>query len=63
MSTTVAPHTFTPLRFWDARPGGRCRRCYLPCSAHPIHAWVPARPVGDKEKAALTFENLHGRTG
>jgi len=59
--TTVSPHKFKPLRPWDIRPGGRCRRCLLPCNAHPIHYPAPARPLGDKRAAELTFEALSGK--
>jgi hypothetical protein len=62
MSDAVSPHTFRPLQPWDAlRRNGRCKRCFLPRVAHPIHnAWVPARPLGDKRRAELSWENLHG---
>jgi hypothetical protein len=58
---STSPHRFRPLRWWDAFRGpGRCRHCLLPRDAHPIHYWAPARALGDKTKAELTWENLHG---
>jgi hypothetical protein len=58
---TTSPHSFKPLRWWDMRKNGRCRHCFLPMDAHPIHYWAPARPLGDKRKAELSWENLHGK--
>jgi hypothetical protein len=58
--TTVEPHSFRPLRPWDMRSGGRCRYCLLPAHAHPIHYWAPARPIGDKRKAELSYATLSG---
>lgn len=58
--TSTSPHSFRPLRFWDVRSNGRCRHCFLPMYAHPIHYWAPARPWGDKRKAELSFEALSG---
>ena len=60
-AATTSPHKFVPLRPWDIRPGGRCRHCFIPRNAHPIHYWAPARPYGDKSKAVLSWESLHGR--
>lgn len=60
MPNTVSPHSFKPLRPWDIRTNGRCRRCLLPRFAHPIHYWAPARAIGDKSKAELTWEALSG---
>lgn len=58
---TVDAHSFRPLKPWDAlHGGGRCKRCYVPRSDHPIHGWVRARPLGDKSKAELSWEALHG---
>lgn len=48
----VGPHRFRPLRPWDVRGGGRCRACYLPKSAHPIHCYVPSRPLGRFDPSA-----------
>lgn len=56
----TSPHHFKPLRPWDMRSGGRCRHCLLPCHAHPVHYWAPARAIGDKRKAAITWDALHG---
>jgi hypothetical protein len=56
----VAPHRFRPLRLWDLRAKGRCRRCRLPMDCHPVHTYVPARALGDTRPAAWTWENLHG---
>jgi hypothetical protein len=57
--TATGPHTFRPLRWWDAlRSNGRCAHCYIPRSAHPVHGWIRARPLGDKRKAELTFEAM-----
>jgi len=53
----VGPHGFHPQGLLGWR---RCRHCYLPRDAHPVHCWVPSRPLGDKTPAALTWENLHG---
>lgn len=58
--TTVSPHTFKPLRPLDMRSNGRCRACYLPMHAHPIHYWAPGRPLGDKRKAEMSWKALHG---
>lgn len=58
MNTQVEPHSFRPLRPWDMRRGGRCRHCYAPMFAHPMHCWVRARPMGDKSKAELSFDAL-----
>lgn len=58
MPTETGPHKFTPLRPWDMRPGGRCRHCLIPMSAHPVHGWIRARAIGDKRPAELTFEAL-----
>jgi hypothetical protein len=63
MTTKTSPHKFFPLRPWDIRPNGRCRHCYAPKNAHPMHCWVLARPLGDKRKAELTFEMLDGPAG
>lgn len=61
MPTNVSPHGFKPIRFWDLlHKNGRCNRCKLPRFAHPIHYWAPARPMYDKSKAELNWENLHG---
>lgn len=61
MSTDTSPHAFRPLRPWDAlRPSGRCRHCYAPRFAHPMHCWVQARPYGDKSPAELSFAALSG---
>lgn len=57
--TSVGPHKFTPMRLWDLRGGGRCRACFLPMNAHPVHCWVPSRPLGDKSKAELSWQTLH----
>lgn len=54
------PHKFRPLRPWDLRRNGRCSHCYLPRWAHPVHCWVPARPLGSRRRAEVTWENLHG---
>lgn len=59
--TQTRPHAFRPIRPWDLRGGGRCRHCYLPMNAHPIHFWARARPLGDKRKAELSFEYLSGQ--
>ena len=59
--TRTPAHSFRPLHLWDCRPGGRCRRCLLPCHAHPIHYDAPARPKGDTRKAELSFATLSGR--
>lgn len=62
MSVDTSPHSFHPLRFWDAlHSGGRCRHCYAPRLAHPMRCWVASRPIGDKSKAELSFEALPGR--
>lgn len=53
------PHRFRPIRLWDIRSNGRCIRCYVPMSAHPIHCRVRARPIGDRTPARLSFETLH----
>ena len=58
MPDSTSPHSFRPLRLWDLRPSGRCRRCYLPMDSHPIHYWAPARTVGDKRSAELSFKAL-----
>lgn len=61
-SNEVEPHRFRPLRLRDAfYGGGRCRHCRVPMSAHPIHCYVAARPLGDKSRAELTWEALSGR--
>lgn len=59
-NVTVSPHSFKPLRPWDLRGGGRCRACLLPMNAHPIHYWAPARAIGDKRRAELSWKALHG---
>lgn len=60
-SDRTSPHAFRPLKAWDALHGnGRCRHCYLPRNAHPIHYWAPARPLGDKRKAELSWDALGG---
>jgi hypothetical protein len=41
----VGPHEFQRLSRWLHRD--KCRACYWPRSAHPIHAYVAARPIGD----------------
>jgi hypothetical protein len=28
--------------------------------AHPVHYWAPSRALGDRRKAELTWEALHG---
>jgi hypothetical protein len=59
-NTQTGPHSFRPLRWWDAfRGNGRCRHCLIPRSAHPVHGWIRARALGDKRKAELSFEALH----
>lgn len=58
---TTGPHTFRPLRPWDLRSNGRCRHCLLPMHAHPVHAWVVARPLGDRRRAEVKWENLSAR--
>lgn len=61
MSDTTNPHHFHPLRPWDLlRPSGRCICCFLPKDAHPIRYWAPARPVGDKRPAEISWEALTG---
>lgn len=59
--TTTAPHSFRQLTPWDIGPNGRCRHCFLPCNAHPIHYWAPARPVGDRRPASMSWEALGGK--
>lgn len=46
MNVQVSPHDYQPLRRWWNR--GRCRACYVHQDAHPVPAYSPARPVGDK---------------
>ena len=48
-SPQVGPHEFVPLSWTSSlrRHRGKCVRCYWPRNAHPIRAWVDARPVGD----------------
>lgn len=53
VGTDVEPHSFRTLFFTDIFPNGRCRHCYFPRSAHPIHAWVPARFLGDNRRFSL----------
>lgn len=57
---STEPHSFSPLRPWDAlRGAGRCRHCRLRKDIHPIRYWAQARPIGDKSPALETsFENL-----
>lgn len=56
----VAPHPFRPLRWWDRLlQFGRCRHCYLPCFAHPVTCYVPARPLGDRSGAEVSWDSLH----
>jgi len=45
----VGPHEFQPLSWTSSlrRHRGKCARCYWPRNAHPIRAWVVARPIGD----------------
>jgi hypothetical protein len=59
VNVDTSPHSFKPLRPWDALySGGRCRACFAPKYAHPMHCWVAARPLGDKRRAELSFEAL-----
>jgi hypothetical protein len=45
-------HRFRPLRWWDRLWAfGRCSHCLLPRDAHPVGAWTPARPWGDRRSA------------
>lgn len=61
MGVDSGPHSFRPYRWWDAfRKNGRCRGCYAPRHAHPIHFWIRARPIGDGTKAELSFDVLSG---
>ena len=58
MTNQVGPHGFRPRgwRFWI------CTHCYAPRAAHPMHAWVKARPLGDNRYVridTLSFEDLH----
>jgi hypothetical protein len=60
-SVSTSPHGFRPLKPWDAlRSSGRCRHCLLPRYAHPVHYWAPARALGDRSKAEVSWENLNG---
>lgn len=59
-AAATEPHRFAALRFADRLyPNGRCAHCYAPKWAHPVHAWVLARPVDDHSPAELSFESLH----
>lgn len=57
----VGEHKFRPLTWRDRlRSSGRCEACFLPKVMHPIHFYVPARPLGDKRPAEASWEALGG---
>lgn len=49
----VGPHPYEPISWFDRvlGSGGRCVACYEPECAHPISAWVRARPMGSRAPA------------
>lgn len=56
------PHKFSSIRWWDAlSAGGRCKHCFLPRHAHPVHRWVRARPWGDHRRADVSWALMSTR--
>lgn len=51
--TSVSPHEFEPLVWWDTLLPffmQRCTACLVPRCCHPTRAWVPARAIGDRSR-------------
>jgi hypothetical protein len=52
----VGPHPFVPLTWRDRwLKRGRCGACHVARCRHDAaeHAWLPARPLGDRSRPSL----------